>query len=74
MLEPTLFETEKKERLRLKGKFATQKQIDKDKETKRVDFVMRQNSYLKEENEMLLRMVSAMRIHIRTLNEKLSAK
>lgn len=70
-MQTSLFDQGKKPQKRLRGKFATQKQIDKDKEAKRVNLVMKQNAYLKEENEKFLRMISAMRIEIRILNERL---
>ena len=71
MKQMSFFDTEGKSQLRLRGKFATKKQIEKNAESKRVDLVMQQNTFLKSENEMYFRMIKAMTSQIRVLNEKI---
>ena len=67
----SLFDNAVTNRLRWRGKFATKKQVEKAKEAKRVDLVMRQNRFLKAENEMYFRMIKAMTAQIRSLNERI---
>ena len=69
--QTSLFDQKSNLKLRLRGRFATKKQVEKDKEAKRVDLVMQQNTFLKSENEMYFRMIKAMTSQIRVLNEKI---
>ena len=69
--QTSLFDQKSNLKLRLRGKFATKKQIEKNAESKRVDLVMQQNTFLKSENEMYFRMIKAMTSQIRVLNEKI---
>lgn len=70
MKQMSFFDTEGKSQLRLRGKFATKKQVERDKEAKRVDLVMQQNTFLKAQNEMYFRMMKAFTTQIRLLNER----
>lgn len=69
-----MFTQNDKQYLRLHGKFATKEQIDSDKKAKKIALVMRQNTFLKNQNEMYFRMIKALNIQLRILNEQLNNK
>jgi hypothetical protein len=69
-----MFEQNDKKYRRLRGKFATIEQIDNDKKAKKISLVMRQNTFLKNQNEMYLRMVKALNVQLRILKEQLNNK